>query len=207
MTDTRDRLLDAAADLFYREGVSVGVEALTRAAGVSKRSMYQLFGSKDEVVAAALDRIGPGFNASLLPADDLPGGPRERVLHVFRVLDEVAVEPGFHGCPFVAASIEIKAPDHPARAVALRYKDRLTAFFRHEATVGGVADPERLARQLTMTFDGASAWAVMHGGGLDGEGVRMAEALLDAAGLTGNRERPGSHEGTGPSRAEDQQLL
>ncbi|MBL7254993.1 TetR/AcrR family transcriptional regulator [Paractinoplanes lichenicola] len=186
MTVTRDRLLDAAADLFYREGLSVGVEALTRAAGVSKRSMYQLFGSKDEVVAASLDRIGPGFNASLLPAGDAEGGPRERILHVFRVLDEVSAQAGFHGCPFVATSIEIKAPDHPARAVARRYKDGLTAFFRHEAQAGGVAEPERLARQLTMTFDGASAWAVMHGGGLDREGVRMAETLLDAAGLPAN---------------------
>ncbi|GAB2628564.1 TetR family transcriptional regulator [Paractinoplanes abujensis] len=185
MTDTRDRLLDAAADLFYREGLSVGVEALTKAAGVSKRSMYQLFGSKDEVVAASLDRIGPGFNASLLPGDDV-AGPRERILHVFRVLDEVADRPGFHGCPFVATSIEIKAPDHPARAVARRYKDGLTAFFRHEATVGGAAEPERLARQLTMTFDGASAWAVMHGDGLGEEGLRMAETLCDAAGLRAN---------------------
>ncbi|MBU2670864.1 TetR/AcrR family transcriptional regulator [Actinoplanes bogorensis] len=184
MTDTRERLLDAAADLFYREGLSVGVEALTRAAGVSKRSMYQLFGSKDEVIAASLERIGPGFNASLLPAGDTGETPRERILHVFRVLDEVAGRPGFHGCPFVATSIEIKEPGHPARAVARRYKEGLTEFFRHEATAGGVADPERLARQLTMTFDGASAWAVMHGDGLDGEGVRMAETLLGAAGLT-----------------------
>jgi AcrR family transcriptional regulator len=183
MTDTRERLLDAAADLFYREGLSVGVEALTRAAGVSKRSMYQLFGSKDEVVAASLERIGPGFNASLLPGDDTGGTPRERILHVFRVLDEVAAEAEFRGCPFVATSIEIKTPDHPARAVARRYKERLTAFFRHEAAAGGAVDPERLARQLTMTFDGASAWAVMQGDGLGGEGVRMAGVLLDAAGV------------------------
>jgi AcrR family transcriptional regulator len=55
---TRDRLLDAAAALFYREGVGVGAEAPCRKAGVSKRSMYQLFASKD-VVAAGLDRVAP----------------------------------------------------------------------------------------------------------------------------------------------------
>lgn len=183
MTDTRDRLLDAAADLFYREGVNVGVEALTKAAGVSKRSMYQLFGSKDEVLAASLDRIGPGYNASLLPGDDDGGTPRERILHVFRVLEEVSTEPDFHGCPFLATSVEIKAADHPARAVARRYKGGLTEFFKHEATAGGATDPERVARQLTMTFDGASSWGVMHGEGLNGQAVQMAEALLDAAGL------------------------
>ncbi|MGK5679089.1 TetR/AcrR family transcriptional regulator [Actinoplanes sp. URMC 104] len=186
MSDTRERLLDAAADLFYREGVGVGVEALTKAAGVSKRSMYQLFSSKDEVVAASLERIGPGFNASLLPPDEAQGTPRERILHVFRVLDEVSEQPDFHGCPFLAASVEIKAAEHPAREVARRYKDKLASFFRREAEAGGAAEPERLARQLTMTFDGASSWAVMHGGGLDGHGVRMAEVLLDAAGVTGN---------------------
>jgi AcrR family transcriptional regulator len=182
VTDTRDRLLDAAADLFYREGVSVGVEALTKAAGVSKRSMYQLFDSKDDVLAASLDRVGPDYNAGLLPADDT-GTPRERILHVFRVLEELSTEAGFHGCPFMATSVEIKATDHPARAVARRYKDGLTGFFREEAAAGGAADPERIARQLTMTFDGAGAWGVMHGEGLNGQAVQMAEALLDAAGL------------------------
>ncbi|WP_250002046.1 TetR/AcrR family transcriptional regulator [Actinoplanes sp. M2I2] len=198
MTDTRDRLLDAAADLFYREGVNVGVEALTKAAGVSKRSMYQLFGSKDEVVAASLERIGPGYNASLLPPDG-QGTPRERILHVFRVLEEVAPEPEFHGCPFVATSVEIKSADHPARAVARRYKDGLAAFFRREAAAGGAADPERVARQLTMTFDGAGAWAVMHGEGLDGQAVRMAETLLDAAGLVAE-PAVGVAEQAGPQR-------
>lgn len=182
MTDTRDRLLDAAADLFYREGVNVGVEALTKAAGVSKRSMYQLFGSKDEVLAASLERIGPGYNAGLLPAGDT-GTPRERILHVFRVLEEVSTEQDFHGCPFMATSIEVKAADHPARAVARRYKDGLTGFFRAEAEAGGAADPDKIARQLTMTFDGASAWGVMRGEVPTGQAVQMAEVLLDAAGL------------------------
>ncbi|MFD6751779.1 TetR/AcrR family transcriptional regulator, partial [Streptomyces anthocyanicus] len=62
---TRDRLLDAAAGLFYREGVGIGVEALCREAGVSKRSMYQLFGSKDEVLAASLERSAPAHQAFL----------------------------------------------------------------------------------------------------------------------------------------------
>ncbi|WP_127497828.1 TetR/AcrR family transcriptional regulator [Actinoplanes solisilvae] len=133
-------------------------------------------------MSAALERIGPGYNASLLPADDT-GTPRERILHVFRVLEEVSTEPEFRGCPFMATSIEVKAAGHPARGVARRYKDGLTGFFRHEAEAGGAADPERIARQLTMTFDGASAWGVMHGEAVSGQAVEMAEVLLDAAGL------------------------
>lgn len=67
MTTTRDRLLDAAAELLYRDGVHIGVEALCRTAGVSKRSMYQLFGSKDEVLAASLVRRAPDYERALFP--------------------------------------------------------------------------------------------------------------------------------------------
>ena len=179
---TRDRLLDAAAELFYRDGVHVGVEALCRAAGVSKRSMYQLFDSKDAVVAASLDRRGPAHAAALLPAEDDARPPRERILHVFERLEELAVAQDYRGCPFVATAVEVKSPDHPAAEVARRYKQRLTAFFRTEAEAAGVPDPALLARQLTVAFDGSSAWAVVRAQPLDGLAVTTAEALLGAAG-------------------------
>ncbi|MBB6551870.1 TetR/AcrR family transcriptional regulator [Nonomuraea rubra] len=184
---TRDRLLDAAAELFYREGVGVGIDALCRRAGVSKRSMYQLFGSKDEVVAASLDRRAPAYQALLLPPADDDRPPRARILHVFERLEESAAEPDFRGCPFVAAAVEVKSPEHPASLVARRNKDALTAFFRREAERAGAADPALLARQLTVAFDGASAQAVVQARGLDGLAVATAAALLDAAGL---RARP-----------------
>src|SRR3712207_5361934 len=94
---TRDRLLDAAAELFYREGVSTGVEALCRTAGVSKRSMYQLFASKDEVLAASLERRAPDYAARLLPAPEDGRTPRERILHVFERLEAVSGEPAYLG--------------------------------------------------------------------------------------------------------------
>ncbi|MCX5136190.1 TetR/AcrR family transcriptional regulator [Streptomyces sp. NBC_00340] len=179
---TRDRLLDAAAGLFYREGVGIGVEALCREAGVSKRSMYQLFGSKDEVLAASLERSAPVHQAFLVPgADDRP--PRARILHVFERLEQLADRPDFRGCPFVSVSAELKAPDHPASLVARRCKDTLTAFFQEEAERAGVEDPALLARQLTVTFDGSGVRAVMQGRGLDGLAVTMARTLLDAAGV------------------------
>ncbi|MGQ4347726.1 MULTISPECIES: TetR/AcrR family transcriptional regulator [unclassified Streptomyces] len=179
---TRDRLLDAAAGLFYREGVGIGVEALCREAGVSKRSMYQLFGSKDEVLAASLERSAPVHQAFLVPgADDRP--PRARILHVFERLEQLADRPDFRGCPFVSVSAELKAPDHPASLVARRCKDTLTAFFQEEAERAGVEDPAQLARQLTVTFDGSGVRAVMQGRGLDGLAVTMARTLLDAAGV------------------------
>ncbi|MGW4110802.1 TetR/AcrR family transcriptional regulator [Actinosynnema sp. NPDC004786] len=181
MTTPRDRLLDAAGELFYREGVGVGVDALCKAAGVSKRSMYLLFDGKDELIAASLDRRAPAYDALLLPPDG--GTPRERVLHVFRAQDELSDRPDYRGCPLVATATELKDAAHPANAVARRHKQDLTDFFAAEARAAGVADPDTLAAQLTVVFDGASARAVVRAEPLGGLGVATATALLDAAGL------------------------
>ncbi|MEV0385055.1 TetR/AcrR family transcriptional regulator [Nonomuraea sp. NPDC050643] len=181
---TRDRLLDAAAELFYREGVGVGVEALCRTAGVSKRSMYQLFDSKDEVLAASLERSALAYQAFLWPpSDDGDLSPRARILRVFEWLEESAAAPDYRGCPFVAAAVEVKSPEHPASLVARRSKDALTAYFEQEAERGGAKDPALLARQLTVVFDGSSARAVVQAQGLDGLAVTTAGALLDSAGV------------------------
>ncbi|MFI5554497.1 TetR/AcrR family transcriptional regulator [Streptomyces sp. NPDC051738] len=180
---TRDRLLDAAAELFYREGVSIGVEALCRTAGVSKRSMYQLFASKDEVLAASLERRLPVYEARLASGAQDAGTPRERILHVFEQLEKASTEAAYQGCPYLAALVELKDPDHPASAVARVAKERLQGVFRAEAEEGGARDPELLARQLMLVFDGASARAGARIETLDGLVVPTVTALLDAAGM------------------------
>ncbi|MGH3416737.1 MAG: TetR/AcrR family transcriptional regulator [Actinocrinis sp.] len=180
---TRDRLLDAAVELFYRDGVHIGVEALCRAAGVSKRSMYQLFDSKDELVAESLRRGAAAFDAFMLPAADDDRPPRERILHVFRQMEVSSRNPDFQGCPYVATAVELKAPQHPASRAAREYKDSLTAFFRDELRQAGAKNPELLAKQLTIVFDGAGARAVVQGAPLDGIGVQTAQLLLDGAGI------------------------
>src|ERR1051325_2376613 len=180
---TRDRLLDAASRLFYEQGIHVGVEAVCRAAGVSKKSLYQLFGTKDDLVAATLERVGPAFAEVLLPPADDGRSPRERILHVFERLEAIEPQYEFRGCPFVAAAVQVKSSEHPASAVALRQKDALTAFFEEEARRAGVADPVLLARQLTVVFDGAGARSVVQACELDGLAVATASAVLDAAGV------------------------
>lgn len=179
---TKDRLLDAAAELFYRDGVSIGVEALCRSAGVSKRSMYQLFASKDEVLAASLERRIPAYEARLVPAAEDAGTPRERILGLFERLEQGSVEPEYRGCPFLAALVELKDPEHPASAVARTVKERLQGFFHAQAEQGGARDPELLARQLMLVFDGASARAGAGIETLDGLTTATVTALLDASG-------------------------
>jgi AcrR family transcriptional regulator len=181
---SRDRLLDAAAGLFYRDGVGIGVDALCKAAGVSKRSMYQLFGSKDEVLAASLERSGPGYQTLLLPPPDDSRPPRAQILHVFERLDALSASDAYQGCPFVSTAIELKDPDHPASLVSRRFKQELTAFFQAQAARAGAGSPETLARQLTIVFDGASARTVVQAQPLDGLATATATVLLDAAGIT-----------------------
>ncbi|MGJ5830487.1 TetR/AcrR family transcriptional regulator [Streptomyces ossamyceticus] len=179
----RERLLEAAATLTYRAGVGIGVEALCKAAGVSKRSMYQLFGSKDELLAASLERRTSAYAGALLPAAGDDRSPRERILHVFAQVEAQSGAPEFHGCPFLAAQIELKDQSHPASRVAHQVKENLTAFFRAEAERGGASDPGLLARQLSLVFDGGSARA---GIGADRLGDLLAPTvitLLDAAGV------------------------
>jgi AcrR family transcriptional regulator len=185
-TSTRDRLLDAATELFYRDGVSIGVEALCRAAGVSKRSMYQLFASKDEVLAASLERRAPEYGRRLgLSVEESapPRPPRERILYVFEQLEKASVQDDYRGCPFLSALVELKDPGHPASVVALRAKGALVEVFRTEAERGGAQDPGLLARQLALIFDGASARAGAGAETLHGLTTTTARTLLDASGM------------------------
>jgi AcrR family transcriptional regulator len=181
----RERLLRAAAELFYAEGAAaVGVERLCQTAGVSKRSMYQLFATKDEVIAESLRVHGPATAALYFPAagEDMP--PRERILHVFARLEEQAGTAAFHGCPFVNAAVELHDPGHPAAAVALSFKNQLESYFLSQAEQLGAPDPAFLAAQLTMLFDGSAVRAVMRDEPLGGLALRAAIHLLDSAAMT-----------------------
>ncbi|MFF3336981.1 TetR/AcrR family transcriptional regulator [Streptomyces sp. NPDC002888] len=179
----RERLLNAAATLTYRDGVGIGVEALCKAAGVSKRSMYQLFESKDELLAASLEQRTSAFVATLLPAADDRRSPRERIMHVFEQVERQAGTPEFRGCQYLAVQIELKDQSHPASRVAHQVKANLTAFFRAEAEQGGASDPDLLARQLSLVFDGASARAGIGADKLTGLIAPTVTTLLDAAGM------------------------
>ena len=180
---TRERLLEAAATLTYRDGVGIGVEALCKAAGVSKRSLYQLFESKDELLAASLKERASAFAAGLLPAADDGRSPRERILHVFERVESQAGVPEFKGCRYLAVQIELKDQTHSASRVAHQIKANLTGFFRSEAERGGASDPDLLARQLILVFDGASARAGIQADNLTGLIAPTVVTLLDAAGM------------------------
>ncbi|WP_405823029.1 TetR/AcrR family transcriptional regulator [Streptomyces sp. NBC_01390] len=177
----RERLLEAAATLPYRDGVNIGVQALCKAAGVSKRSMYQLFESKDELLAASLKERSAAFVARVLPPADDGRSPRERILYVFERVESLAGTPEFRGCRYLVVQIELKGQSHPTSRVAHQIKAHLTASFRSEAERGGASDPDLLARQLSLVFDGASARAGIGADNLTRLIAPTVTALLDAA--------------------------
>ena len=177
----RQRLLDTAADLFYRQGITaVGVDLVSKAAGVSKRTLYQQFGSKDELVAQSLDAHGAAILRAYMPAqgDDAP--PRQQILAVFDALRGWTATDTYRGCPFVNTATELADPGHPARQVARDYKLRLRDYFASQAELGHADDPQRLADQLVIIFDGAIVQAVMGTGRHADAALTAASALLDA---------------------------
>ena len=177
----RERLLAAAETLFYDEGIHIGVDRLCAVAEVSKRSMYQHFGGKDDVIVEMLRGRAGRLAAAWSSTDGL--GPRTRVLAVFESVREMSALPDFHGCPFVNVATELKDREHPASVAALGYKLELNRFFEDQARAGGAADPQALGVQLTMMFDGACAYSVVRGGTTDAA-LGAVEALLDAQGVT-----------------------
>src|SRR5262250_1467779 len=180
----RQRLLDAAADLFYRQGIgAVGVDLVSKQAGVSKRTLYQQFGSKDRLIAESLDAHGAAIIGHYIPAED-PGAPaRQQILAVFDGLSGWTASETFRGCPFVNTATELADPGHPARQIARDHKLRLRDYFARHAERGQAKDPQRLADQLMVVFDGAIVQAVMGTMRHSDAARSAAQALLDAHGI------------------------
>jgi AcrR family transcriptional regulator len=175
-----ERLLGAAAELFYREGIrAVGVDTVVDRAGVAKMTLYNNFGSKDELVAAYLRARDERWRAWLEEASEGRSTPQERLLAVFDALESwIEGEGGdFRGCAFINATTEIADPNHPARVVAREHKEWMREHFVKLASEAGARDPEELADQFVILFEGAIVTAVTRG---DTEPTRKARAAAES---------------------------
>jgi AcrR family transcriptional regulator len=157
----RERLLAAADELFYHEGVqSVGVDRVVQKAGVAKASLYNLFGSKEELVQAYLDARHAETRSQVERALTRFRTPRERLLGVFDAQGQLFTEPDFNGCAHMTASAEARHGG-PVEGANDRYRLWVRTLFTDLAREAGVADPEDLARQLHLLYDGAGVSARM----------------------------------------------
>ena len=178
----RERLLTAADELFYREGVqTVGIDRIISRAGVAKASLYSNFGSKEELVRAYLESRHARTTERISRALTRFRTPRERLLGVFDAQGEQFTDPAFNGCAFVMASAEAPAGGAVERA-AEAYRDWVRTLFTTLAREAGVADPDALARQLHLLYDGAGLSARMdHDPSAATTARSAAAALFDAA--------------------------
>jgi len=144
----RERIVSASQQLFRDQGINcTGVDQICAVAEVSKRTLYQHFTGKDELIAECLRRFDPDILPEVFDRTDL--APRERLLAAFDVHSPL--------CPFIAAAVEIPDPGHPARVDARDYKKAFAARLTDTAREAGATNPEQLGEQLALLLDGASA--------------------------------------------------
>jgi AcrR family transcriptional regulator len=156
-TSVRERLLDTAADLFYREGIrAVGVDLVVKSTGVAKTSLYRHFPSKDDLVAAVLERDDRNYWANWERiAQRLERDPGAEIsAHVLCIAKYIG-RAEFRGCAFLNAATEFPSANHPARKVALRHKSELRRRLGTLTMRLGVQEPGELADQLVLLIDGA----------------------------------------------------
>jgi AcrR family transcriptional regulator len=159
---TRGRILEAAGRLFYRDGIRpVAMDAVAEMAGITKRTLYYHFDSKDDLVIAYLRHTGERLDASLARAMSRRGGSAmDRLRGLFEDLEARFAREEFRGCPFVNAAAEL-TESAPARAEAATYKERMRAWFESMVRELGARDPVALSEQLAILLDGAIAiWLV-----------------------------------------------
>ena len=180
----RERLIDTAIALFNRYGFhATGVDRIVAAAKVAKKTLYAHFPSKEELILAALARKEAAFADKFIPtvaaaSDD----PKERLLTLFEMAKGWFSDPDFFGCIFVNAAVEYSEPGHPINACARRFKTLLRSFAREQAKLGGAADPDLLADQIALLFEGATTVAqVSARPDAATTAKQIAEMLIDTA--------------------------
>jgi AcrR family transcriptional regulator len=175
----RTRILEAAAELFYREGIrAVGVDAVIAHSGVAKMSLYRNFAGKDELVAAFLEyRDGIYWTWWDKVVARHPGDPRAQIRAIFETVGKRTARPDYRGCPFINTAVEFPDPDHPGRVIALANKMELRNRLRGLADSAGAHDPAMLADQLLLLIEGTyvSGQTI----GTEGVGQRAAAAAAD----------------------------
>ncbi len=157
-TPAADRILRAASEMFYREGIrAVGVDAIAAEAGVTKKTLYEKFGSKDRLVAAYLRARDARWRSWLGGVVERQGGTaRERLLSTFDALAEWMERENPRGCGFVNAAAELPHADHPARMVVMEQKTWMRGYLAELAAEGGAENPEDLAERLLILHEGAT---------------------------------------------------
>jgi AcrR family transcriptional regulator len=165
----KERILETADRLFYLQGIrAVGVDTIAAEIGISKRTLYNHFPSKDALIAAYL----AGRFVQPRPSDKPPA---EQILATFDSLERRFASKDFRGCPFVNAVAELGPEDKSVKKTAVAFKESRRLWFRDLLRQLDVTDPEGLATQLTLLVDGSIAQDLVR------DDPAMARAAKEAA--------------------------
>jgi AcrR family transcriptional regulator len=177
----RERLLAAANELFYSEGVhTVGIDRVIEAAGVAKASLYSTYGSKEGLVLAYLELRAQRRRQRISERLARYTEPRARLLAVFELVCELVAEPNYRGCAFANATAEGPQNDSKVSEVCLSSRAWTRNLFVELARDVGAKNAERLGRQLSLLYDGAVvAASVDRDPSAAREALATAKILLD----------------------------
>jgi AcrR family transcriptional regulator len=167
--EARERILEAAYDLFSRDGIrAVGIDAIIERSGVARMTLYRHFGSKDALVLAFLERREQRWTRDWLQQEvnRRADAPRDRLLAIFDVFDEWFQREDFEGCSFINVLLEIADPQSELHRASADYLAKIRAFVADLAAEAGVAEPEALAHKWHILMKGSIVAA--------GEGDRSA---------------------------------
>jgi AcrR family transcriptional regulator len=179
----RERILAAAADLFYRRGIrAVGVDAVAEAAGTNKMTLYRHFDSKDELVAEYLRCLAAVAEAAWARrAAQFPGDPRAQLRAWLSEMADHLGATGDRGCALANAAIELPEREHPARRVIEAFKKAQREQLIELCTAAGLTEPDMLADELFLLLEGARVSTQCMGrDGLGARLMRMGEAMIAA---------------------------
>jgi AcrR family transcriptional regulator len=186
----RDRLLETAGALFQRYGFqAVGIDRILAESGVAKMTLYRYFASKDEMIAAYLERADAQFWSWANAAMEKAPTPKAKLIAFFEAVGDLASSPECLGCVFQGAAMAFPEIEHPGHQIAVRHKlavrERLTVL----ATDAKLTQPEALGVQLALLVDGAwiAARTFRHMDNPARSVTQAAKALIEAHTRTPSR--------------------
>lgn len=179
----KERVLDAAARLFYGEGVqAVGMRRIIDECGCGKNLLYSHFPSKDDLVAAYLERMSHAWNATLegeLALDE--GDPQAQLIGVVRAVGRDVATPGYRGCAFLNAAAEFPDPAHPVHAMCAAHVTGITEVVRRLAADAGLQDSRKVTDQLMLVINGLRASGPALGTSAVTTAISLAKEIIRSA--------------------------
>lgn len=162
---TRDRILTAANKLFYSDGIrAVSVDAIAEKAGVTKRTLYYHFKSKDDLIEGYLvSRDQPNLAAFAAWFDKTEGSVADQTAAIFRHVAQNARHPKWRGCGFLRTVAELaNMPGHPAVTVGAAHKKKFESWLSERYALAGIDEAAGLARSVALLMDGAFSAMLTH---------------------------------------------